>query len=344
MKIFYAVQATGNGHISRAITLLPHLQKWGEVDCFLSGNNSHLEANLPVKFRSKGISLYYNNTGGLDYSKIAFQRNPVGLFKEVMALPVEKYDLVLNDFDCLTSLACSLKKVPSIHFGHQASFQYPETPRPVFKSWHGELLLKKYVQASYHIGLHFEKYHTDVFGAIIKKEILDATPTNHGHITVYLPALHDRFLQILLRGIPHQKFEVFSKAVKNTTREKNITFKPIEQESFNKSLISCAGIICGAGFETPAEAMQLGKKILAMPIWGQYEQYCNAAALKNMGITVLDPYQAMESVMIEDWLNQGKALQKDYRLSIEQSLGRMQEIWSTPNKMDLILPRRIALQ
>mgnify|MGYP000844574011 FL=1 len=90
--------------------------------------------------------------------------------------------------------------------------------------------------------------------------------------------------------------------------------------------------------------MQLGKKILAMPIWGQYEQYCNAAALKNMGITVLDPYQAMESVMIEDWLNQGKALQKDYRLSIEQSLGRMQEIWSTPNKMDLILPRRIALQ
>ena len=50
MKIFYAVQATGNGHISRAITLLPHLQKWGEGDCFLSGNNSHLEANLPVKF------------------------------------------------------------------------------------------------------------------------------------------------------------------------------------------------------------------------------------------------------------------------------------------------------
>jgi hypothetical protein len=52
----------------------------------------------------------------------------------------------------------------------------------------------------------------------------------------------------------------------------------------------------------------------------------------------------MESAMIENWLNQGKALQKDYRLSIEQSLGHIQEIWPTPNKRELILSRRIALQ
>ena len=36
MKIFYAVQATGNGHISRAIEILPYLRKYGEVDIFLS--------------------------------------------------------------------------------------------------------------------------------------------------------------------------------------------------------------------------------------------------------------------------------------------------------------------
>jgi hypothetical protein len=29
MKILYAVQATGNGHISRAIELMPHLEKYG---------------------------------------------------------------------------------------------------------------------------------------------------------------------------------------------------------------------------------------------------------------------------------------------------------------------------
>jgi len=344
MKILYAVQATGNGHISRAITLLPHLQKLGEVDCFLSGNNSHLQANLPVKFRSKGISLYYNNTGGLDYPKIAFQRNPLGVYKEVMSLPVEKYDLVLNDFDCLTSLACSLKKVPSVHFGHQASFQYTEAPRPIFKSWHGELLLKKYVQATHHIGLHFEKYHPSIFGAIIKQEILEATPVNEGHITVYLPALHDSFLQSILKKIPLQRFEVFSKTVKTVTQQKNIIFKPIDQQSFNKSLISCAGIICGAGFETPAEALQLGKKILAMPIWGQYEQYCNGAALKNMGVQVLDPYKSLDTETIESWLQNGATLSRDYSQSIQQSLTYLLEVGSAPTNRNLIFPKQIALQ
>ncbi len=344
MKILYAIQATGNGHISRAITLLPHLQKWGQVDCFLSGNNSHLQANLPIKFRSKGISLYYNNTGGLDYSKIAFQRNPVGIYKEVMSLPVEKYDLILNDFDCLTSMACSLKKIPSVHFGHQASFQYAEAPRPAFKSWHGELLLKKYVQATHHIGLHFEKYHPAIFGAIIKQEILDATPVNLGHITVYLPALHDSFLQSLLKKIPLQRFEVFSKTVKTVTQQNNVLFKPIEQESFNRSLISSAGIICGAGFETPAEALQLGKKILAMPIWGQYEQYCNGIALKNMGVQVLDPYKALDIATIEWWLDKGSIVMRDYSYSIQQSLSYLQDIASAKVDKNLILQKQIALQ
>lgn len=344
MKILYAIQATGNGHISRAITLLPYLQKWGIVDCFLSGNNCHLESNLPIKFRSKGISLYYNNTGGLDYTKIAFQRNPLGIYKEVIDLPVEKYDLVLNDFDCLTSLACSLKKVPSIHFGHQASFQYAEAPRPAFKSWHGELLLKKYVHATHHIGLHFEKYNPAIFGAVIKSEILEATPVNRGHITVYLPALHDSFLQLVLRKIPSQRFEVFSKTVKAITQNKNILFKPIEQESFNKSLITSAGIICGAGFETPAEAMQLGKKILAIPIWGQYEQYCNAVALKNMGVSILDPYKLLDHTIIESWLINGSIVLRDYSLSIEQSLKYIKEIWYTPNKRDFIMPKKLAFQ
>jgi len=34
-KIFYAVQATGNGHVSRAQQLYPYLKQFGEVD-FLS--------------------------------------------------------------------------------------------------------------------------------------------------------------------------------------------------------------------------------------------------------------------------------------------------------------------
>lgn len=68
MKILYAVQATGNGHISRAMQLLPQLEQYGTVDLFLSGNNASLQLNGNVKFRSKGLSLYYTKCGGLSYT------------------------------------------------------------------------------------------------------------------------------------------------------------------------------------------------------------------------------------------------------------------------------------
>jgi hypothetical protein len=37
MKILYAIQGTGNGHLSRAKDIIPRLQKKGEVDLLVSG-------------------------------------------------------------------------------------------------------------------------------------------------------------------------------------------------------------------------------------------------------------------------------------------------------------------
>jgi uncharacterized protein (TIGR00661 family) len=47
-------------------------------------------------------------------------------------------------------------------------------------------------------------------------------------------------------------------------------------------MVRCYGIITAGGFETPAEAMYMNKKLLSIPIMRHYEQECNAAALKKM--------------------------------------------------------------
>ena len=172
MKIFYAVQATGNGHISRAMELLPHLQQYGTVDIFLSGANSTLSLNAPVKYRSKGLSLYYNCSGGLDYWQLLKSIHPLRLRQEIRDLPVEKYDLVINDFEYITAAACAKKKIPSVNFGHQASFQSANTPRPEKKSAAGEWILKNYAKANNYVGLHFQRYDDFIFTPVIKKEIL----------------------------------------------------------------------------------------------------------------------------------------------------------------------------
>jgi uncharacterized protein (TIGR00661 family) len=302
MKIFYAVQATGNGHISRAMEILPYLEQYGSVDIFLSGSNSKLTMNANVQYRSKGISLFYSGKGGLSYLDTARALQPKRIYNELRALPVEKYDLVINDFESITAMACAYKKVKSINFGHQASFISAKTPRPTQKDFIGEFILKNYARATKYVGLHFEQYDDFILPPIIKKEIWDATPKNEGHITVYLSSYTDNTISNYLSGIKDFTFHVFSKEVKTKTQVGNILYIPIDKDAFNESLINCYGIITGAGFETPAEALYLQKKILAMPIKGQYEQLCNAAALEKLGVKTIPSLNNNFTGLFNDWI------------------------------------------
>ncbi len=315
MKIFYAIQATGNGHISRAMELLPHLEQYGKVDLFLSGANSSLELDAPIKYRSKGLSLFYTCTGGLDYFSMMQKISPLKLRKEVKELPVEKYDLVINDFECITSLACKQKKIPSINFGHQASFMSAKTPRPVKPNSVGEWILKNYARASAYIGLHFKEYDDFILPPVIKSEVWNALPSKQNYITVYLPSYCDCEIRRFFKNLTAYKFQVFSREVKETTRENHLTFIPVGKNAFNESMIHCDAIICGAGFETPAEALRLNKKMMVMPIKGQYEQKCNAAALEQLGIKTLAELPENFHIVFEEWYHSVKPVDITFNYS-----------------------------
>jgi uncharacterized protein (TIGR00661 family) len=304
MKIFYAVQATGNGHISRAMEILPYLKRYGHVDLFLSGANSTLQMDSPVKYRSKGVCFFYSNSGSLNYWQTVRKFAPLRVMREVADLPVQNYDLVINDFECITSLACAYKKIPSVNFGHQASFMSSKIPRPRHKNLIGEFVLHNYARASQYIGLHFKSYDDFILPPVIKKSILLAQPSDKGHITIYLPSYHDSVVSKYLTPLRDFRFEVFSKQVKEPEQHQNILFTPVDKNSFNKSLINCHGIITNSGFETPAEALYLGKKLLVIPIKGQYEQVCNMVALEEMGIKSLHSLGNDFGTVFARWINE----------------------------------------
>jgi uncharacterized protein (TIGR00661 family) len=320
MKIFYAIQATGNGHISRAMQLYPYLQKYGTVDFFLSGNNASLNIDLPVKFKSKGCSLHYSKCGGLDYWDIVKNIKPIELYKEAKSLPLKNYDVIINDFESVTSLACQLQKVHSIQFGHQASFVSKATPRPAKKSVMGELILKHYASSPKQIGLHFEKYDSFIYPPIIKDEIVQAIPQDLKHISVYLPSFNKECLEKAFKKVKDVAFHWFLNDVEFKYTDGNITYFPVNQKLFNESLISCHGIITGGGFETPAEALYLGKKILSIPIQNHYEQECNAEALKRMGVPVIYEVGSDFDTIIENWLNMDISYPKMQANNIPETL------------------------
>ena len=320
MKIFYAVQATGNGHLSRAGQLYPFLKKYGSVDFFVSGSNSTVDFSFPVKYRSDGISLHYSECGGLDYWDILKKITPVKVIKEASSLPLHEYDVIINDFDFITSLACKMKGIPSVQFGHQASFQSHETPRPEQKSHVGEFVLKNFARCTQYIGLHFDSYDSHIFPPIIKKEIEQSTPTDDGHITVYLPSYDTHCLLKSFHRLKSIHFHWFLPEIKQVFKDKNITYYPVNQKLFNESMITCHGVITGGGFETPAEALYLGKKLMSIPIRKHYEQQCNAAALKKMGVFTLNTADEYFELHIEKWLNDSKSVPTQKANDIDKTL------------------------
>ena len=77
-------------------------------------------------------------------------------------------------------------------------------------------------------------------------------------------------------------------------------------------------MLCGAGFETPAEALFLKKKLMVIPMKGQYEQQCNAAALKEMGVPVLKKLKISKVEKINNWVTNGRIIPVDYPNITEQ--------------------------
>ncbi len=333
LKIFYAVQATGNGHISRAQQLYPYLKNMGEVDFFISGNNANLNFNIPVKYRSKGCSLHYSKCGGLNYFNVIKNIKPFMMYKDASSLPLKKYDIIINDFDFVTSLACKLKGLPSVQLGHQASFQSSLTPRPDDRSLIGELILKHYAHATNHIGFHFQKYDTFVFPPVIKNEFINARTNDFKHVTIYLPSFQRHCLIETYKKLPHIHFHWFLEGIDVIHTQENITYYPINQELFNVSLLTCHGLITGGGFETPAEALYLGKKIISIPIKNHYEQQCNAAALKQMGVLVLNDVDDNFSNIIDKWYDDKNTNPRIEANNIDETLEYLIDTYPSKNKI-----------
>ena len=69
MKVLYAIQATGNGHVSRANEIIPILQKKCELDIIISGTQADVELNHAIKYRKKGLCFIFGKKGGVDLYK-----------------------------------------------------------------------------------------------------------------------------------------------------------------------------------------------------------------------------------------------------------------------------------
>ena len=282
MKIFYGVQGTGNGHITRARVMAKELYAAGlDVTFQFSGRTADKYFDMDVfnGYQLKEGLTFHTGKGQVSYLKTAIEASPIQFFKDIYTLDLSGYDLVISDFEPVTAWAGKRQKKQVIGIGHQYAFRH-EIPRrgsdPIANQ-----VMKYFAPADIGVGLHWHHFGQPILPPIIDTpEFPKASQSNK--IVVYLPFEDPN--EVIRHLCPFENFEfhVYSPDAV-TSKYEHIICKPLSRQGFQSDLYNCAGIISNAGFELASESLQLGKKILVKPLHSQMEQISYGAALEKLG-------------------------------------------------------------
>ena len=318
MRILYGVLGVGNGHITRAEELYPALSKYGKVDILISGKNADIKLPFPVKYQFKGLNLAFGKLGGINFLKSVTQNNLLRFLKDCQQIPIHKYDLIITDLEPMSAWMAQSQQIPCIGISNQYTASIISE---FFTGKKAQYLKQKVLPNLFYTlmtptnrvyGYHYHDHHPRLFTPLIRKEIRDLKPTTQNHYTAYLTAYGEMTIRRVLSKFPEIEWEVFCKHTKTIHTKKNITFYPVCQKHFLKSLASCKGLICNSGFGITSEAIALKKKILTIPM-PHFEQQFNAASLQKLGATVIPRLSVLHNDTISQWIRSRKVIDLEYK-------------------------------
>ena len=332
MKILYAIQTTGNGHLARAQNIIPRIKEVAELEIITSGpDNDFLLDEKPIKHFT-GVTFFYTNNGSVNWLKTIFLNNYFKFFKEVLSCPVKKYDLVINDFEPVSAWSARFNNVKCFELTNQYSMSLSSVPKP--KSYNKLILwaIKYIIPSKLGYGYHYKKYTDRIFFPIIRNKIRNLRLTKSDEIVVYLPTYSpSNLIKIINKLTVKKRWTIFSLDAKKKEKISGVNVEPLSEDIFLEKFASCYGIVCAGGFATTSEAIFLGKPMIVVPVEGQIEQQFNAAALKQEGVTVIDKFSDKNINIISNWISSPKVLEIKYEDESKKIVETILEDYSNSN-------------
>ena len=261
----------------------------------------------------KGFTFVFKN-GKLNVLKTLLNIDLIQFVRDVFKIKKE-YDVVVTDFEPISAYAARKLGIHCIGIGHQYSF-LKKIPKSFKMKLASLFFLRFYTPINSTISSHFYHFNQSILPPFIEKGLKNqnAVPLMKNSFLVYL-AWEERDQMIsILNTIKSNEFIYYS-SVDKEIQIGNVTLKPYSNKNFKKDLIACNGLITNAGFQLPAEAIYLGKKILCKPLSGQPEQEHNAKTLNRLEhATVCFEFTKDK---IEHWIQNGKQKIELYNDSID---------------------------
>jgi len=335
MKILYGVQGTGNGHISRARALNKFLRRHNvEVDYLFSGRprDKYFDMEEFGDWRCcRGLS-FIHDSGRLKVLQTIQEASLSELIRDIRALKIDAYDLIVTDFEPITAWAARRAGRPSLGIGHQYAFKHPIPLRG--DSFAGRKIMEYFAPAQESLGLHWHHFGQPILPPIVDIDHQEME-VDSKKILVYLGFEDPDQVIALLEPFEEYSFYIYGPFDAPESLG-HIKLRPLSREGFKRDLLTCNGVICNAGFELSSEAIQLGKKLLVKPLMGQMEQLSNARAMLELDLAMT--MDELDAKMVLKWLN-GFAAKKVVYPNVAEAIARWiaRRGWeSSESKNDLI--------
>ncbi len=300
MKIFYGVQGTGQGHISRARAMAHALAAHPvEVTWLFSGREraDFFDMEPFGDFHHRRGLTFATERGRINYLRTVAGNNFFRFLADVRGLDLSGYDVVVTDYEPVTAWAARRQGVECLGIGHQYAFG-PQTPvtggNPLTR-----LIMRSFAPVSEPLGLHWHPYGQRVLPPIL--DLPAADRDDEGFILVYLPFENQDSVSALPSQLPAQRFIQYARDLPPGISA-NVTRRTANTESFKKHLAACSGVICNSGFELISECLHWRKRVLTKPLHGQMEQLSNALALEQLGYA--STLHSLSADGISRWLDQ----------------------------------------
>lgn len=309
MKILYAVQATGNGHIARARMMAKAFARFDcQVDWFFSGRKRHQLFDMQEfgDFTSKDGLTFHINNGRIRVLKTLCSNNLLRFIFDVFTCDLSGYDLIINDFEPITAWAAKLRKIRCIGLSNQMALK-DKLPFAQNLGWLS-YFIDLFAPTREPIGMHWARFSNRMLPPVIDTS-LTISGRQSNQILVYYPFCPAQELIELLIGFDDFEFHIFH-GEDRASEQRHLHFYAFSKENFHRIQKQCCGVIAAAGFELPSESIHLGQKLLIVPLKGQIEQQINAAILKLIKRACVVEHLSRE--VVEKWLAAPQPQAKPY--------------------------------
>ncbi len=293
-NILYGVNGEGAGHSTRAKEVLTHLASEGHqvhvasFDRGLQNLKTDFEVTEIYGFRFSYVNnrVRYKRTIGKNLITIPQARK--SLLQLSQLVDDNKIDLVITDFEPLTCHIGHKRRLPLISIDNQHCLTNVDVSYP--KEYRRDAAAAKLVtklmtpRADAYLVISFftapiRKRNTFLFPPLLRREILEAKPTQADHVIVYVTSPAPALAKLLTSiRCPFVAYGFGREGV-----EANVTFKKPSLAGFFDDLVSARAVIANSGFSLVTEALHLGKPYLAVPVSHQFEQIFNAYWLQKSG-------------------------------------------------------------